>query len=504
MRQFQTVPTNRPGRSLFDLSYVNKLTGDMGYLIPIMCDESVPGDSWDIHAECVIRFQPQVAPILHRVDLYVHYYYVPYRLLWEDWEEFITGGEDGTNSDTLPTWIPSSAAVTAEETLWDYLGFPTGTDPDGAYPLDFPRRAYNMIYNQYYRQEELIPEVALTDENLKIRAWSKDYFTSAQPDQQKGVAGALPVTISGTGVAEWATGDFNDTTTVPSRLGFNASPGYPQLYIDGDVGSELTNAVNFFNANEVDFSAATATTFDVADLRLAFQIQRWQELNQRAGNRYVEFLRAHFSCGPRDERLQRAEYIGGIKSNVIFSEVLQTSESDGTPQGTMAGHGIAVATQNAARYFSNEFGLIMGILSVMPRPAYQQGINRQWLRETRYDFYFPEFANLSEQQILRREIYATDVAADNIEPFGFQGQYDEMRVKHDQVHGQFRTTYNYWHLGRIFGSAPELNQTFLECVPRKDFLAAPSEPAMLINFGNMIKCARPMPLQANPGLVDHV
>ena len=260
----------------------------------------------------------------------------------------------------------------------------------------------------------------------------------------------------------------------------------------------------FLNSNKVHIDELS--TFDVNDLRLAFQIQKWMERNARAGVRYTEFLQAHFGVYPRDERLQRPEYIGGTKNPVIVSEVLQTSSTDATsPQGNMAGHGINVQQGYVGKYHVKEYGLIMGLMSIMPKPAYMQGINRQWLRETRYDFYFPEFANLSEQAIMTAEIYNVPgtpaVTARSV--FGFQGRYDEMRVKQNLITGDFRDTFNYWHLGREFANVPLLNDSFLQCNPTKRYLAVQNEPAFLCNFGNVIKAFRPLPVIAEPGFIDH-
>ena len=216
------------------------------------------------------------------------------------------------------------------------------------------------------------------------------------------------------------------------------------------------------NRNVVNLGSAT--TFNVADLRLAFQIQKWMERNARAGVRYTEFLRSHYGVAPRDERLNRPEYIGGSKAPVIVSEVLQTSSTSTTPQGNMAGHGLSADKAYIAKYHAQEFGVVVGLMSIMPRSSYQQGIDRQWLRRSRYDFYSPEFANLSEQGIERAEIYATTSGTENRTIFGFKGRYDEMRFKRSMVCGKMRTSYDYWHLGRKFASAPLLNEEFIKCV----------------------------------------
>ena len=487
---FGNVAGLRPGRTMFDLSYEKKLTCDMGQLIPVMCDEAVPGDVFEIANQAVIRFQPLVAPVLHEINMYVHYYFVPYRILWDDWEDFISGGVTGDYSVEPPTWEPTSAPAIGS--LWDYFGFPTGLLPAGAFPLDFPRRAYNTVYNEYYRDETLITEVALNNETVLNRCWEKDYFTSSLPWQQRGTAPALP--ISGTTAAVFKAGSQNSL----SGMDFSKISQYGA--VDG-VSVFAKQALDF---NTVDLSSAT--TFDIADLRLAFQIQKWMERNARSGARYTEFLQAHFGVSPRDDRLQRPEYIGGTKAPIIISEVLKTSSTDATSaQGNLAGHGIAVSDQFAGKYRVQEYGLIIGIMSVMPRSAYQQGINRQWLRKTKYDFFFPEFANLSEQAIENAEICATTSSAHNTGLFGYQGRYDEMRVKQSMVCGQMRDTFDYWHLGRQFdvASPPALNQTFVTCNPTKRIFAVESEPGLVVQFGNVIRAYRPLPLIAEPGLIDH-
>ena len=491
---YSRTRNNRPARSAFNLSYEKKMDGDMGLLYPIMCEEVVPGDVVRLGHEVVTRFQPLVAPVMHEMNIYIHDFFVPYRLLSDDWEEFISGGPNGDSSATLPTWNPTNTAIGS---LWDYLGFPTGVVPTGALPLDFPRRAYNMVYNNYYRDQTLQSEVALTNESILRRSWEKDYFTSALPFQQRGIAPALP--ISGVTSAEWQlsqiVGSANNKYLVPNagnQIGIVNSPA------TGDKEALL----GFLNSNNVDF--ADAVTFDVSDMRLAFQIQRWMERNARAGVRYTEFLQAHYGVSPRDERLDRPEYIGGTKAPVIISEVLQTSSTDATtPQGNLAGHGISASGNMAGKYHVQEFGLIIGILSVMPRSAYQQGINRQWLRRSKYDFYFPEFAHLSEQPIEQAEIYATGVESENKTVFGYQGRYNEMRSKSNMVCGNMRDTLDYWHLGRQFSTAPLLNESFILCNPDKRIFAVPSEPGLIMNVGNIITALRPMPAMSEPGLIDH-
>ena len=517
-RVFQRTGQVNPRRSMFDLSYPKLLTGDLGKLYPVLCDEVVPGDFWQIGNEVVLRFNPLLAPILHRIDCVVHYFFVPYRILDENWEDFITGGVDGDNAYELPRYetvgVPSAYT---KGSLWDYFGFPLGNGVDAGYqfgmlPIVYPWFAYNKIWNEYYRDQNLQQERVLSNETVALRNWEKDYFTSALPFQQRGTSPALP--LSGSVYADF---DFSSGGHAPFIVNTdNLEPNSDiQLAVSGATalfaanhGTSLsawnTKAENVLNQNTVDLS--NVPTFDVNDLRLAFQIQKWLERNARAGIRYTEFLQAHFGVYPRDERLQRPEYIGGTKNPVIVSEVLQTSSSDATsPQGNMAGHAINVQQGYVGKYHVKEYGLIMGLMSIMPKPAYMQGINRQWLRETRYDFYFPEFANLSEQAIMTAEIYNVSGTSEQTarSVFGFQGRYDEMRVKQNLITGDFRDKFNYWHLGRDFSNVPLLNTSFVVCNPTKRYLAVQNEPAFLCNFGNVIKAFRPLPVIAEPGFIDH-
>lgn len=495
VRPFQSVRALRPGRSVFDLSYQKKFTCDMGKLIPIMCDEVVPGDVWEIANEMVVRCLALVAPIMHEVNVYVHYFSVPYRILDEDFEDFITGGTDGAYAGVLPRWVPTD---TAKGSLWDYLGFPVGVAPLGlSAPIDYPRRAYNRVYNTFYRDETLTAKVLETNETILNRAWEKDYFTSALISQQRGTAPALP--ISGSTTAMWGVGSF--ATPPGSAVTVQVSQTASTPVIGSTTAAATQNLHDMLEDNTVDLS--TASTFDIADLRLAFQIQKWMERSNRGGALYTETLQVHFGVSPRDDRLQRPEYIGGSKSPVIVSEVLQTSETATTPQGNLAGHGLAVDRKYCAKYHVQEYGLIIGIMSIMPRTAYQQGIDRQWLRRSKFDFYWPEFANLSEQAIEEEEIYAVANEATNRGIFGYQGRYDELRTKRDMVCSDMRDTFSYWHLGRIFGAAPALNSAFVVSDPSKRVFADQADPGLMVNFGNIIRAARPLPIESDPGLVDH-
>ncbi len=544
MSVFSSVRGNNVGRSVFNLSHVKRFTADMGQLIPVLFLECVPGDTMKIGCEAVTRFQPMVAPILDSVDMYVHYFFVPTRLLMDnekDWETFLTGGKDGTDeSVSLPRFLflnfnnEETDSVTpfsngkrfGKYSLWDYFGFPVVGDDisfyfsvrDSNHVVAFPQKAYNLVWNEFYRDENLCDQVSLYNGTVLYRAWKKDYFTSSLPWQQRGISPALP--ISGTLPVNGSQIAFDNPL-------FITSGGYQGLNFDGtnavkgtgNASGEPTrvNATYASGVSDLSVNLENATTFDVAVLREAFQIQRWLELNARAGVRYTEFLKAHFGLAPRDEVLQRPEYLGGTKSSIVVSEVLQTSrtiegtETDkGSPQGNLAGHGLGAMSDFICSYTAKEFGYIIGIASWMPKPSYQQGVNRMFSRRTKYDFYFPEFAHLSEQAVTKGEIYATGDEAHDNSIFGYQSCYAEMKYMPSMNCADMRDTYSYWHLGRKFTSDPSLNAGFLTTNSaysggiRKDIFAVQNEPGLIVNFANVVKAIRPMPVYGTPGFIDHV
>lgn len=542
MSVFSSVRGNNVGRSVFNLSHFKRFTADMGQLIPVLFLECVPGDTMKIGCEAVTRFQPMVAPILDSVDMYVHYFFVPTRLLMDkenDWETFLTGGKDGTDdSVSLPLWKFGYYDGSVEQknfpfsngeryfkySLWDYFGLPVFSDKIAIenvrtvnHVLGFGQRAYNLVFNEYYRDENLVDEVSPINATLLYRSWKKDYFTSALPWQQRGISPALP--ISGTLPVTGSAIAFDNPL-------FMTSGGYQGLNFDGTNAVKGTGSgtgeptrvhATYASTSDLSVNLENATTFDVAVLREAFQIQRWLELNARAGVRYTEFLKAHFGLAPRDEVLQRPEYLGGTKSSIVVSEVLQTSrtiegsETDkGSPQGNLAGHGLGAMSDFICSYTAKEFGYIIGIASWMPKPSYQQGVNRMFTRKTKYDFYFPEFAHLSEQSVTKGEIYATGDEAHDNSIFGYQSCYAEMKYMPSMNCADMRDTFSYWHLGRKFTSDPSLNAGFLTTNSaysggiRKDIFAVKNEPGLIVNFANVIKAIRPMPVYGTPGFIDHV
>ncbi len=548
MSVFSSVLGNKVGRSVFDLSHVKRFTCDMGQLIPVYFDECVPGDTRKIGMQCVTRFQPLVAPILDSVDLTVHYFFVPTRLLMdkeEDWNTFLTGGKDGKDasvslplftfaytdgSSSNPNNPFSNGVIHGKYSLWDYFGLPIADASveweirDANNVNAFCQRSYNLVWNEFYRDPNLVDEVSSSNSSILYRAWKKDYFTSALPWQQRGIAPALPISgvvpidLSSLVLGNPTVGIADNTNLASLRASRSGATGDFNLLVNSSLGKsgdidELSSSVVSHNGT---VNLNNASTFDVATLRQAFQIQRWLELNARGGVRYTEFLRSHFGIAPKDEVLGRPQYIGGTKSSIVVSEVLQTSRTEdstetqkGSPLGRLAGHGLGATSDYICTFTSKEFGYIIGIASWMPKPSYQQGVNRIFSRKTKFDFYFPEFAHLSEQAVTNGEIFATGTSTDS-EIFGYQGAYNEMRYTPSFNCADMRDTFSYWHLGRIFGSAPKLNAGFLTTNSaydggiRKDIFASQNEPGLIVQFANIVKAIRPLPVYGTPGFVDHV
>lgn len=530
---YDSVETLRPNRNVFNLSYQKKFTCDMGQLIPICAYETYPGDVFELGYECAVRAQPMVAPIAQDIDFKVEYFFVPMRLLFDEWKEFITGGEDGEYSGQLPLWDDYKTEPAPKYSLWDYYGLPLVKVPVEDSPIDLRRRAYNLIWNEYYRDENVMEQVELTNNNILHRCWKKDYFTSALPFRQRGVAPAFP--ISGT------TNVFADGSTFLPLVSVAPSSVVPAPSINVDSGtylllrnigisdhyasvtdnnstyplalssseetssipeiSSIPSAMLSGNYPNLKVDASNFATFDVADLRLAYNIQRFLEANARSGVRDLgQFLLMHYGVCPSDSRIQRPEYFGGAKAPIFISEVVQQSgTTEDSPQGNLAGKGLGAASDYVTKQSISEHGYIIGLFSICPRSSYtSQGISKTWTRKSRYEFYFPEFAHLSEQPVLTKELYISDNTEDNNEVFGYQGIYDELRHERDEVCADMRDTFDYWHLSRKFASKPVLNDAFLKMQPSKRIFAVQDEPGFVVQYLNNVKAIRPLPKYGTP------
>jgi len=508
---FNSIQLNKPKKNVFDLTHDVKLSTNMGQLTPILTLECVPGDKFDLSCESLIRFAPMIAPVMHRMDVTMHYFFVPNRILWSNWEKFIT---EHNSEHVAPYMAYTNGDYTAmQKKFMDYIGIPPV--PVGGVSTNvsaLPMAAYQCIYNEYYRDQNLQSPVdfKLTDGNnntdagdrerlttLRQRAWEHDYFTSSLPFAQKGAAVDIPIgTITGDSRVTW-----NDDTTsnryVEGSFGSDGS-GSERKYIGGTipVGDGVWPETSSLIAKTSEVSVEATT---INDLRRAFKLQEWLEKNARGGTRYIENILTHFGVRSSDKRLQRPEYITGVKSPVVVSEVLNTTGQDGgLPQGNMAGHGISVTSGKSGSYYCEEHGYIIGIMSVMPKTAYQQGIPRTFLKTDSLDYFWPTFANIGEQEVAKQELYAyTENANDT---FGYVPRYAEYKYMPSRVAGEFRTSLNYWHLGRIFATEPSLNSDFIECDPTKRIFAVEDEgtDVLYCHVLNKIRAIRPMPKYGTP------
>lgn len=513
---FNTVQLNGVKSNVFDMSYDFKLSCNMGDLVPVHCQEIIPGDRITMSSDALLRLAPMIAPIMHRIDVTMHHFFVPNRLLWSNWEDFITGGQDPESTPAAPYFDTQIISV---GDLGDYMGLPTGGFIDKFSALPFA--AYLAIYNEYYRDQNLIDPVdyKLVDGNnnllwsecikLRRRAWQHDYFTSSLPFAQKGPAVSIPI------------GEFNDVEV------FNASPGSATQFhttigsfADGAITGELDSGKNgtLFNngyplslgadsngamydikarTSQLDVEAAT-----INNLRVAFRLQEWFERNARGGSRYIEVIKSHFGVRSSDARLDRPEYLGGSKQPVVISEVLQTSSSDSeTPQANMAGHGVSAGSGKNFRYFAEEHGYIISVMSILPKTAYSQGIPKHFSKFDRLEYAWPTFAHLGEQEVKNRELYYSfPDGATNNETWGYVPRYSEYRYLDSRIAGEFRTNLAMWHMGRIFASRPALNKSFIEADPTHRIFAV-TDPAFNKVYSHIfhrIKAMRKLPLFGTP------
>lgn len=476
-------------RSKFSLSHTKLFSCDMAELIPCAMFEVLPGDSIQHATNLLVRASPLLAPVMHPVEVRIHHWYVPYRLIWDGFEDFITGGPNGMDATVYPT--QTSVPAFTVGTLADYLGLPIGVANLTFSALPF--RAYGKIFNEFYRDEDLITPLVVSTANgpdttttnaLQNVAWEKDYFTSARPWEQKGPAISIPLGTTAPVVTTNAPILMRGTTNNVDKNLFGGTNMTP-LSLQSSAFSNEQVKFGSVTGLQTDLTSASAITINL--LREAFALQRFEEARARFGSRYVEYLR-YLGVQSSDARLQRPEYLGGGKQTISFSEVLQTAPGT-DPVGDLKGHGITGVRSNRYRRYIEEHGLVMSLMSVRPKTIYMQGMSRMWNRRTKEDFWQRELEAIGQQEILNKELYAAHATPNGI--FGYQDRYDEYRRQESSVSGEFRTsTLNHWHMAREFSSDPALNATFVRSVPTERTFAVPSEDVIYVYARHSIQARR--------------
>jgi hypothetical protein len=517
MSIFTQVRFKKPKKSNFDLGHEKKLSLNMGDLVPTLLQEVIPGDSFKVSTNNLVRMHPLISPIMHRIDVFTHYFFVPNRLVWNDWDNFIMEQkgpiesplnvpliaitEEATNSSLSKM----NNAGTRPGTLADYLGIPNINNQQEDIQINkLPFRAYQLIYNEYYRDQDLEDEIPIsldigpgnTAENLghnsetsitylRKRSWKKDYFTSARPWAQKGAQVMLPIGFSKDEIKLVHTNSGTPTSGSLSSVSGNPRDG----------------------VNEPTHLEGTIEAPNVTELRRAVKLQEWLEKNARAGSRYIEGILTHFGVLSKDARHQRPEYLGGGKQPVQISEVqstAQTSTDAGSlPQGNLSGQGTSMGSAGFKKSFT-EHGWIIGITSILPKPAYMQGIQRHWfhgLIDGRFDFAWPEFAQIGEQPIFNAELFA-DGSSSDYKTFGYSPRYAEYKYNPDSVHGDFKDNLQHWHLSRNFDNLPTLNKDFIQYnfdqSQQRVFPVQDDTDKFYMQIYNDVKAIRPLPYFGDP------
>jgi len=510
---FSQVPSANIKRSVFDRSHGFKLTFDAGLLIPVYVDEALPGDTFRMSMTAFGRVATPIKPIMDNIILESFFFAVPNRLLWLNWERFCGYQDNPGDSTDFTIPVVTGTDTVLEDTIYDYMGLPLNYTLDDIQPNALPFRAHNLIHNEWFRDENLKQPFDMIPGNgpdpssryfLSRRGKRKDYFTGCLPWPQKGDSVDLPLGISAPVVGTGAPTYNNGGADTPFSGGTGGSAG-----LVAHAGPEGGNFNWADTQLEADLTNATSATIN--SLREAFQTQRLLERDARGGTRYTEIIRAHFNVVSPDSRLQRPEYLGGGRSYINFHSVAQNTPTgivpDVTPQGNLSAYGTIAAMGHGFTQSFTEHMTILGFVCARADLTYQQGLERMWSRSTRFDYFWPVFQHLGEQEVLNKELYF-DTDGLNDEVFGYQERYAEYRYKPSRISGRFRSTaatpIDIWHLAQEFTSRPVLNAEFIAETPPMDRIKAViDEPDFIADIQFNLRCARPMPVYSVPGYIDH-
>ncbi len=492
-------------RNKFSLSNFNLFTGEMGKLIPIQVLEVLPGDTIECQTRALLRVTPLAAPVMHKVDVRIHHWNVPNRITADnngkDWEDFITGGQDGTDTSSPPT----QQTTGIESDLLDYMGLP---QISGVQVSQYPVRAYNFIFNEFYRDQDTVPLRDPIDTTVANIAWEKDYFTTCRPFSQRGPSISIPIgdkaPVQGFGAD---TQDYGGIMNV-FESGGSGSVQYASTK-DLDTGGAINAMFVEEDPDNTGFpnifaDLSNATGIDAIEFREFFALQRFAEARARYGARYTEYMR--YVGSNYKGTLDRPEYLGGGTKTIDFSEIMQTSPDVTGPEerhefgvGDLYGHGISAMRSNKFRRTIDEHGYLISVLSVRPKAIYSNGIERHWLKKDREDFFQKELEAIGQMEVLNDEVFAAPENLDSV--FGFQDRYQEYKYARPHICAEFRNLLDYWHMARVFDELPVLNQDFTDCVPTKRIYNEQTTHPLWVMANNVVKARRVVGQNVQPRLM---